>query len=246
MELMMRDSGKVTLVDVTVMLCRQKKVMFLCFSCSLIVSAILIWLKPLNYDFYSVFEVGTRGLDVALERPDLLVEQMQDIYLPKTMTVHREKWLEKGDADLEVQVLYKAGSRLIKLYSQAPLKREVDVYALHDEVLRQVVLAHQERFAHIEHALVARKVALAYLTASGKGVYSELKLAENKAVLENLETQLANLSASSLGPVAVPSLKQTIFGRGELFGFALVLCGLLSLLAGAVSIFITAVRVRLD
>lgn len=246
MELMMCKNEKVALTEVAAMLCRQKKVMLLAFCFPLLFFTALIWLKPLSYEFYSVFEVGDRGLDVALEQPVLQVEQLQDIYLPKVLAAHQKKWLEQGDADLAVQVLYKSGSRLIKLYTQAPLGREADVQALHNEVLQQMLAAHQKRLAQIEHALVVRKAALLAVIKSGEGVLSKLKLAEVRSEITGLETHLANLSASSISAVAVPGLKQTTFGRGELLGFAIVLCALLASLAGGIFIFIKAVRARLN
>lgn len=241
------DNGKLGLIDVAVMLYQQKKVMFLCFCFSLVVFSVLIWLKPLRYDFYSVYEVGARGLDVALDRPELLVEQVQEIYLPKVLAaVRREESLGHNYSGLQVQVLYKVGSSLIKLYTQAPLGRETDVHALHSEILQKALEAHQKRLAHIEKALVMRRASLMDVVASGKGGLSRSKLAEKKYELVSVEIQLANLSASSLGPIAVSSLKQTMFGRGELFGFALFFCALLGLLSGVIAIFIMAVRARLD
>lgn len=243
---MRRDDAKLALIDVVVMLCQHKKNMLLCFVCSLLIFSALIWLKPMRHDFYSVFEVGARGIDGALERPDMLVERMQDIFVPSVVGVHKEKWLGHGETDLEVKVLYKVGSNLIKLYTPAPRAREADVRALHEGVLQRALVVHQKRFTHVKHALMVRKEALVAVVDAGKGVYSKLKLAEKKAELAGLEAQLANLSASSFGPVAVPSIKQAVLGRGELFGFALVLCILLSFIAGAMSIFIAAVRARLD
>lgn len=246
MKSMVCDSGKLTLVDMAAMLCQQAKVIILFFICSLAIAIFLIWSKPVDYNFYSVYEVGTRGLDVALDGPDLLVERVQDIYLPRAIAEHRERWLESNYPALQVDILHNARSSLVKLHTRAPLSRHADVHALHEDLLQAMLSEHEKKLAHIKASLASRRNLLVAVVGPDKNIFSRRELAGKKQELINVELQLANLSESIIRIIAEPGFKQAMLGRGELFGFALVLCALLSILAGAVAIFITSVRARLN
>lgn len=240
------DSGKFTLVDMVAMLCQQAKVIILFFIFSLAIAVFLIWSKPVDYNFYSVYEVGARGLDVALEAPDLLVERAQDIYSPRAIAERRERWLESNYPVLQVDILHNARSSLVKLHTRAPLSRHADVHTLHKDLLQVMLSGARKRLTHIEASLVSRRNLLVAVVGPDKNIFSRRELAGKKQELMNVELQLANLSGSIIRIIAEPSFKQAMLGRGELFGFALVLCALLSILAGAVAIFITSVRTRLN
>lgn len=240
-----QKDDRLALVEVAAMLYRQKAVIVLAFCVSLILSLGLIWAKPLGHDFNSVFVIGTRGLDAPLERPDLLIERLEVIHVPKALAAHRGKWREAGRDDLNLQVLYKAGSQMFKLYTLAPQERAVDVQALHQDILQQVLTEHAAALARIQLAWTKRKAAQQDIVDQGKTAMPKMELAEERYKLVSLTSSLDNISPSSINMMAVSGVKQMSFSRGQLTGFAAVFCALLALLAGGVSIFIQAVRARL-
>ncbi|MPT21135.1 MAG: hypothetical protein E2579_25930 [Pseudomonas sp.] len=227
--------GRIGLVEIVLKLRTQLGVMLLVFAISMIVFAVLTFNKSELLEYRTVFEVGARDLDAPLERPDLILEEIQEVYLPQ---------MSESYGGLSISVYNMLGSNLIRLVTKANDADGEKVKRMHGKILERLLEDHSARLMKLETAYKAERAALVKLLDASEVGGDPLRRAHWQHALMTAERRLANLAPSTTHIVAGPAKEPVDFGWGSRIAAAVVFSTLLAVLAGGLGLFIQAVRLR--
>jgi len=226
---------RIGLIEVVLQLKTKLMIMLLVFVVAMMIFGFSVVFKSEVRNYHSFFEIGLRDLDVPIERPALVLEKLQVIYLPEVLSTYK---------DVSVTVSSGRGSSLIRLSTRSPVDNEEQVRFVHRQVLERLQVGHSVRLIKLENAYTSQREVLVQLLAAGQGELSDLKRAEHERVLVRLDRQLANLVPSKIHVLAEPAVGRINLGKGSALAAAAVFSVLLSLLAGGLALFIQALRTR--
>lgn len=243
------QGDEISLVDLAKILIRRWKVMAATFLLVVLGTLAYVLVVDRTYDFVSIYQVaerapGDNGAVGALEAPNSVVAKVNNLYLgPVTRQLRESEGLER--LPFEVTASNPSETLLVRLSSPARVESSELVTQMHEALLARMAEGQaglvEQRQTSLEQQLQSAERALEAAEQSGSERASDLIVSYTDRIAE-IQQRLSQLKEGEVVQVAVQSLEPTGTSRSLIMALALVLGGVLAVIAGFVSQFVALVR----
>lgn len=239
---------EVSLVDLTKVLIKRWKVMVTIFLFVVVGALAYVLLTERTYEYVSIYQVAEQEPGSALEAPNSVLARVSNLYMGPTMRELRES-AGLQDLPFEVTIGNPSDTLLVRLVSEAKEANSDLVTQMHEAMQALMIEGQQERVekhrASLEQQLQSVERALQAAEQSSSERASEL-IASYIERLADIQQRLSQLSEGEVVQVAVQSLDPADTSRSFIMGLALVLGGMLAVIAAFLAEFSFRVRKSLQ
>ncbi|CAH1043952.1 Wzz/FepE/Etk N-terminal domain-containing protein [Halomonas sp. TD01] len=246
------DAGKaenITLVDFVVLLLRQWKVMFSCIVIVLLITVLVIFLKPVKYEFTTMYSVASyetvEGVKRGLETPEEVIAKVNNVFLEQQQ---RNMLSDSSVLELpfEVSVNNPRNTLLLRVTSLSEDEHQPLIERFHDGLV-QAIENDQSNLVNtlknnLQYQFEAYSEALEAARTSSSETAGELEAAYFEKVFL-LERRIDSINEGDASQLAVRGLEPVGLGRSFIMAVGLLLAFLFAPIAAVMSIFVKKVRV---
>ena len=238
------QDDEISLVDLAKILIKRWKIMALVFLIIVLGALAYALLTERSYEYVSIYQVTEEAPGRALEAPASVLAKVNNLYLgPETRKLRESAGLES--LPFEVAVAHPSDTLLIRLGSEASEDNQELVTQMHEALLARMIEDQRKRLDSrqtvLEQQLQHTEAALESVEQTSSEWGSEL-IASYTERLANIQQNLSQLSEGQIAQVAVQSLEPTGTSRILVMALALVLGGMLAVIAAFLSQFMALVR----
>ncbi|WP_030071877.1 Wzz/FepE/Etk N-terminal domain-containing protein [Halomonas alkaliantarctica] len=240
---------EITLVDFVVLLLRQWKVMLSCIAIVLLITLLVAFLKPVQYEFTTMYGVASyetvEGAKRGLETPEEVVAKVNNIFLEQQ---RRNILSDSSIAELpfEVSVNNPRNTLLLKIASAAEEKYQPLIERFHESLV--LAIEDDQRNLvnmlknNLQYQFEAYSEALEAARASSSETAGEIEAAYFEKVFL-LERRIDSINEGEASQLAVQSLEPVGLGKGFIVAVGFLLALLFAPIAAVISIFAKKVRI---
>mgnify|MGYP003673411770 CR=1 FL=1 len=238
------QDDEISLVDLAKVLIRRWKSMALVFFIVVLSALAYVLLKERSYEYVSIYQVAEESPGSALETPNSVLAKVNNLYVGlETRKLREEAELES--LPFEVTVANPDDTLLIRLDSTASVDDHELVTQMHEALLARMTEDQRERLeSHqtaLEQQLQSTEAALEAVEQTSTEWGSELT-ASYAERLAGIQLRLTQLRAGQSVQVSIQSLEPAGTSRSLIMALALVLGGILGIIAAFLSQFVALVR----
>lgn len=238
------QSDEISLVDLAKILVKRWKAMVLVFLVVVLGALAYVLLTERSYEYVSIYQVAEEEPGSGLETPNSLLAKVNNLYVgAETRKLRETAGLES--LPFEVAVTNPNDTLLIRLGSEASEGDHELVTQMHEALLARMAEEQRERLeshqAALEQQLQSTESVLEVAEQSNSVNAGEL-IASYTARLADIQQNLTQLSGGEVVQVAVRSLEPAGIGRSLIMVLAIVLGGMLAVIAAFFSQFVVLVR----
>ncbi|MWJ27627.1 lipopolysaccharide biosynthesis protein [Halomonas sp. ZH2S] len=238
------QNDEISLVDLAKILIKRWKTMVLIFLIVVLGALAYVLLTERSYEYVSIYQVAEEAPGRALETPASVLAKVNNLYVgPETRKLRESAGLES--LPFEVTVANPNDTLLIRLGSEASEDNHELVAQMHEGLLARMTEGQGERLerrqASLEQQLKNTEAALESVEQTNTEWGSEL-IASYTERLAGIQLRLTQLSEGQVVQVAMQSLEPTGTSRSLIMALALVLGGMLGVIAAFFSQFAVVVR----
>lgn len=243
------QDDEISLVDLAKILIKRWKLMAIVFLVFVLGALAYALLMTRTYEYVSIYQVAEQAPNgdsavASLETPGAVVAKVNNLYLgPVTRELQNSAGLER--LPFELSVSNPSDTQLIRLGSEAAEADSELVAQMHQALLTRIEEGQQEllerRRASLERRLVSAERALDAAQESNSAFAGDL-IANYTARVSEIEGQLAQLQEGGVVQVSVQGLEPTGISRSLIMALAIVLGGMLAVIAAFFSQFVALVR----
>ncbi|WFE72463.1 Wzz/FepE/Etk N-terminal domain-containing protein [Halomonas sp. M1] len=238
------SQDEITLVDLAKILIKRWKIMLIMFLVVVLGTLTYLMLKERTYEYVSIYQVAEKEPGSALEAPNSVVAKINNLYIGPVTREQRElEALER--LPFEVRVTNPGDTLLIRLGSEATAENAGLVMQMHESLLAQVAEDQKERVTMYRSSLEqqlqnAENVLQAAEQSSGERASDQV--VNSIKLIADIQQRISQLREGQIVQVSVQSLEATGINRSLMMALALMLGGMVSVMAAFLSQFIALVR----
>lgn len=240
--------NEVSFVDLAKILVKRWKVMAATFLVVVACALAYTLAAESNYEYVSIYQVAEQAPGNALEAPSSVLAKVSNLYIgPATRELREIAELER--LPFEVSVSNPANTLLVRLVSEAKQADSNLVTQMHQLLEARITEGQNERVekhrANLEQQLQSTERALAAAEQSSSERASEL-IASYTQRLASIQQELFQLSEGQIVQAAIQSLEPVGTGRKLMMVVALIVGGMLAIMAAFLLHFVMLVRSKLS
>lgn len=242
------SNDEISLVDLAKILIKRWKAMVSIFLIVVLGALAYALLTERSYEYISIYQVAEQTPGNALEAPGSVLAKVNNLYVGSVTRELRES-LGLESLPFEVTVSNPTDTLLIRLGSEASEDNNELVSQMHETLVVRMAEDQQVRIENyrtvLEQQLQSVEHALEAVEQSNSERAGEL-IASYTERLTEIHQELAQLSEGEVVQVAVQSLEPIGIGRSLIMALALVLGGMLAVIAAFLFEFASCVRQSLQ
>lgn len=245
----MNKAGDITLVDFVVLLLRQWRVMLSCIMIVLMITALVIFLKPVKYGFTTMYSVASyeivEGVKRGLETPEEVIAKVNKVFLEQQ---RRNMLSDSNVSELPfvVNVNNPQNTLLLRVTSVSEEKFQPLIERFHDGLVKTIEDDQRNSVNmlknNLQYQFEAYSEALEAARTSSSETAGELEAAYFEKMFL-LERRIDSINEGEASQLAVRSLEPVGLGRSFIVAVGLLLALLFAPIAAVMSIFAKKVRV---
>lgn len=238
------DDDEISLVELAGMLVRRWKLMAAVFLVVVLGGLAYALSMPHSYQYTTLYEVAKQGSNSTLEAPQAVVAKINSLYLgPVTRELIADSQRETLPFDMQASSV--EDTYLVRLASETTADNSALVEQAHTMVVKRARQSQQQlleqRRRSLEQQLASAESALASVKGSTGDNAGEL-IATYSSRVADIQLQISQLTEGQTNQTAVQSLQPVGTSRTLIMALAILLGGMLAVLAVFGAAFTGSVR----
>lgn len=239
----------ITLVGLVTLLLTQWKIMLACVVCIMVLTLIVLWLKPIKYGFVTMYSVASYetigGERRGLETPEEVIAKLENIYIGQ----QRRRLFEDekiASVSLNVEVSNPRSTLLLRIISDAEAAHQPIIEQFHNGLVRSIQEDQQQLVEGITASLNTQQEsyskALEAIRESNSVNAREIEASFFENMFQ-LERRIESIKSGDSTQLAVQSLEPAGIGKAFILAFGVVVALLLAPLVAVFSVFAKQVAI---
>ena len=238
------SNDEISLVDLAKILIKRWKIMVLVFLIVVLGALAYVLLIERSYEYVSIYQVAEEAPGRALEAPASVLAKVNSLYIgSETRKLRESAGLES--LPFGVTADNPSDTLLVRLGSEASTHNQELVAQMHEALLSRMIEEQSNRLERQQAALAQQlqntEAALESVAQTSTEWGSELAASYTER-LADIRQDLTQLREGEVVQVAVQSLEPAGTGRSLIMVLAIVLGGMLAVIAAFFSQFVVLVR----
>ncbi|WP_404463370.1 lipopolysaccharide biosynthesis protein [Vreelandella aquamarina] len=238
-----------TLVSFVVLLLKQWKIMLACISCIMLLTLVALWLKPVKYDFATMYAVASYetldGEREGLETPEEVIAKLENVFIEQ----QRRQLLEDQSVQgipFDIEVTNPRNTLLLRIVSESSSEHQPMIEQFHDGLVSSIQQDQQQLVEGLMAGLNAQQEAYSQALEAARESSSEnareLEASFFEKILQ-LERRIESINPGDSDQRAVQSLEPVGVGKTFILAFGGLVALLLAPLMAVFSVFVKQVAV---